>query len=59
MADTTDETPAAPRRRDSLARVAASLLAALLPGTALAELAEGDAAFCVLPSESCQLDGTG
>ena len=44
MADTTDEAPKAPRRRSSLARVAASLLATFLPGTASAELAEGNAA---------------
>jgi hypothetical protein len=44
MADTTDENPTASRRRNSLARVAASLLATILPGMASAELAEGDAA---------------
>ena len=44
MADTTDENPTASQRRNSLARVAASLLAAILPGMASAELAEGDAA---------------
>ena len=44
MADTTDEAAKASRRPSSLARVAASLLATFLPGTASAELAEGDAA---------------
>jgi len=44
MANTTDEAPTASHRRSSLARVAASLLAAFLPGMASAELAEGDAA---------------
>lgn len=44
MPDTTDENPTASRRRNSLARVAASLLAVILPGMASAELAEGDAA---------------
>lgn len=38
------DTPATSRRRSSLAQLAASLLAALLPGTAAAELVEGDAA---------------
>jgi hypothetical protein len=44
MADTTDEATRATRKRNSLKRVAASVLAAFLPGTASAELAEGDAA---------------
>jgi hypothetical protein len=44
MANTTEEEPTVSDKRRSLARVAASLLAAFLPGTASAELAEGDAA---------------
>ena len=44
MANTTDEAPTPSHRRNSLAQVVASLLAALLPGMASAELAAGDAA---------------
>jgi len=44
MANTTDEAPEASHRRSSLARIAALLLAAFLPGMASAEPAEGDAA---------------
>ena len=44
MADTTDDAAKATRKRNWLKRVAAFLLATFLPGTASAELAEGDAA---------------
>jgi hypothetical protein len=44
MTDTGEEARTASQRRNSLARVAASLLTAILPGTASAELSEGDAA---------------
>jgi hypothetical protein len=44
MANTADEGTTASHRRNSLVRVAASLMAAFLPGMASAELAAGDAA---------------
>lgn len=44
MANTSDEAPTASNRRSPFARVAASLLAAFVPGMASAELSVGDAA---------------
>ena len=44
MSNTSDEVPTASHKRRSIARVAASLLTAFLPGMASAELASGDAA---------------